>query len=178
MRDVTIARNYAETLVALASRHDALEKWGARLDVTAAAMSAPQVEAVLMSPRVTRERKIELMTEALQDYPRPFSLFIAAVIRRGRQLLLGQITDEYHALVDVKLNRVRAGVTVAREIDALARQVIVERLSKAIGKNVIAGFSTDPALLGGVVVRIGDRIYDGSVRKRLWSLRHQLLAAE
>ncbi|HEY2805021.1 MAG TPA: ATP synthase F1 subunit delta [Gemmatimonadales bacterium] len=177
MRDVTIARNYAETLVALAGEHDALEKWGGRLDVTAAAMSTAQVEAVLMSPRVDRDRKIALMTDALQDYPRPFSLFIAAVIRRGRQQLLGQIADEYHHLVDTRMNRVRAGVTVARDVDALARQVIVERLSKAIGKNVIAGFTVDPELFGGVVVRIGDRIYDGSVRKRLGVLRHKLLTA-
>ena len=177
MRDVTIARNYAETLVALASQHDALEKWGTRLDLTVAAMSTAQVEAVLMSPRVPRDRKVALMTEALQDWPRPFSLFIAAVIRRGRQMLLGQISDEYHRLVDIRLNRVRAGVTVARDVDPLARQLISERLSKAIGKNVIAGFSVDPALLGGVVIRIGDRIYDGSVRKRLGALRHKLLNA-
>ena len=59
------------------------------------------------------------------------------MIRRGRTMLLGTIADEYHALVDVKMNRVRAGMTVAREVDALARQVITERLSKAIGKNVI-----------------------------------------
>ena len=75
----------------------------------------------------------------------------------------------------MKMNRVRAGITVAREVDALAKSVIVERLSKAIGKNVIGGFHTDPALLGGVVIRIGDRIYDGSVRKRLAALRHKLL---
>ena len=175
MRDVTIARNYAETLLALAGQGVALEEWGNRIDTTAAALSTPSIEAVLMSPRVPRDRKIALVTEALQDYPRPFSLFVAAVIRRGRTVLLGMIADEYHALVDLKMNRVRAGVTVAREVDALARQVIVERLSKAIGKTVIAGFATDPALLGGVVIRIGDRIYDGSVRKRLAMLRHKLL---
>ena len=94
MRDVTIARNYAETLVALAGQHDALEKWGARLDVTAAAMSTAQVEAVLMSPRVAREKKIALLTEALQDYPRPFSLLIAAGVRRGRPKLRCHIADQ------------------------------------------------------------------------------------
>jgi F-type H+-transporting ATPase subunit delta len=176
VRDSTIARNYAEVLIALAAEHDALEKWGPRLDLVVAAMSTLSIEAVLMSPRVPRDRKIALLTEALLDYPRPFSLFIAAVIRRGRQMLLGQIADEYHALVDVKLNRVHAGVTVARDVDPLARQLIVERLSKAIGKNVIAAFTVDPALFGGVVVRIGDRIYDGSVRKRLGALRQVLLA--
>jgi F-type H+-transporting ATPase subunit delta len=175
VRDVTIARNYAETLLALAAHGDTLELWGTRIDTTAAALSTPSIEAVLMSPRVPRDRKIALVTEALQDYPRPFSLFVAAVIRRGRITLLGMIADEYHTLVDVKMNRVRAGVTMARDIDALARQVIVERLSKAVGKNVIAAFITDPAMLGGVVIRIGDRIYDGSVRKRLATLRHKLL---
>ena len=176
MHEESISRNYAEALLALAAKHQDPEAWGGMIDVTAAAVSTPSIEAVLMTPRVPRDQKIALMREGLQDYPRPFSLFIAAVIRRGRTMLLGQIADEYHALVDVKLNRVRAGVTVARDVDALARQVIVERLSKAIGKNVIAGFTTDPALLGGVVVRIGDRIYDGSLRKRLGALRHKLLA--
>ena len=176
MRDITIARNYAETVLALAEHQGAIEPWGGMLAITAAAFSTPSVEAVLMTPRVPREKKIALVSSALAGYPRPFVLFIGAVIRRGRTMLLGQIADEYHALVDVKMNRVRAGITVAREVDALAKSVIVERLSKAIGKNVIGGFHTDPALLGGVVVRIGDRIYDGSVRKRLAALRHKLLA--
>ena len=176
MREVTIARNYAEALFALASKANATEAWGELMDVTAAAMSTPAIEAVLMSPRVPKDRKIAIVLDAMKTAPRPFTLFLASVIRRGRQLMLGSIADEYRALVDVKLNRVRAGVTVAREVDALARSVLVEQLSKAIGKDVIAGFSTDPALLGGVVVRIGDRVYDGSVRKRLAVLRNKLLA--
>jgi F-type H+-transporting ATPase subunit delta len=176
VRDITIARNYAETLLALAEHQQATEPWGDLIDVTAAAFSTPSIEAVLMTPRVPREKKVALVSQGLHGYPRPFTLFIAAVIRRGRAMLLGTIADEYHALVDVKMNRVRAGITVARDVDALAKSVIVERLSKAIGKNVIGGFSTDPTLLGGVVVRIGDRIYDGSVRKRLAMLRHKLTA--
>lgn len=176
MRDVTIARNYAETLLALAEHQKAIEPWGGMIDVTAAAFSTASIEAVLMTPRVPRDKKIALVTMALTGYPKPFTLFVGAVIRRGRTMLLGQIADEYHTLVDAKMNRVRAGITVAREIDALAKSVIVERLSKALAKNVIGGFRTDPALLGGVIIRIGDRIYDGSVRKRLAGLRHKLLA--
>lgn len=176
MRDVTIARNYAETLFVLATKANAAEAWGDLMDSTAGAMSTPAIEAVLMSPRVPKERKVAIVQDAMRGAPTPFTLFLAAVIRRGRQLMLSQIADEYRVLVDVKLNRVRAGVTVAREMDALARSVIVERLSAAIGKDVIAGFATDPALLGGVVVRIGDRVYDGSVRKKLAVLRNKLLA--
>lgn len=175
MRDVTIARNYAETLLALATEHQALEPWADLIDATAAAMSSAGIEAVMMTPRVPRDRKVLIITQALHDAPRPFVLFLAAVIRRGRQQLLGQIADEYRGLVDLHMNRVRAGVTLARDVDALARQVIVERLSAAIGKNVIAAFNIDPAILGGTVIRIGDRIYDGSVRKKLVGLRQTLL---
>lgn len=176
MRQVTIARNYAETLFALADKAGAVEAWGDLMDATAAAVSTPSIESVLMSPRVPKERKVAIVTDAMRGAPVPFTKFLAAVISRGRQLMLGAVADEYRALVDLKLNRVRAGVTMAREVDALTRSVIVERLSKAIGKDVIAGFSTDASLLGGVVVRIGDRVYDGSVRKRLGTLRHKLLA--
>lgn len=176
MRAVTIARNYAETLVALAEEAGALEQWGNMMDVTAAAFATPGIESVLMSPRVPRDRKIKLIVDALPDAPRPYVLFLSAVVRRGRQMLFSTIADEYRKLADVKLNRIRAGVTTARELNTAARDDLVARLSAALGKSVIAGFALDPALLGGVTIRIGDRIYDGSVRKRLSVLRHKLLA--
>ena len=176
MRAVTIARNYAETLVALAEEAGALGQWGEMIDVTAAAFETPSIESVLMSPRVTRDQKIRLITEAMHEAPRPYVLFLSAVVRRGRQMLFGTIADEYRGLVDLKLNRVRAGVTVARELDTAARDALVARLAAALEKDVIAGFAVDPAILGGVTIRIGDRVYDGSVRKRLSVLRHKLLA--
>lgn len=176
MREITIARNYAEALFELASQAAGVEPWGELLDATAGAMAAPSIEAMLMSPRVHRDEKVRIVSEALSDAPRPFVLFLIAVIRRGRQQLIGAIADEYRVLADDKLGRVRASITLAREADPLARQVISERLAKAIGKDVIAGFVTDPTILGGTIVRIGDQVYDGSVRKRLGRLRRQLLA--
>lgn len=175
MRPVTIARNYAEALLTLAEQAGTTEEWGDLIDATAAAMGTPAIEAALVSPRVPKDQKVAIITEALATAPRPFMLFVVAVVKRGRQLLLGMIADEYRALVDQKLGRVRAGITLARDVDPLARQVIAERLAAAIGKEVIAGFAVDPAILGGTIVRIGDRIYDGSVRKRLGRLRNQLL---
>ncbi|HET9134913.1 MAG TPA: ATP synthase F1 subunit delta [Gemmatimonadales bacterium] len=176
MRSITIARNYAEALVTLAERAGAAEAWGDLLDVTAAAMSAPSIEPVLMSPSVTKDQKIAILSQALASAPRPFTLFVAGVVKRGRQMLMSQIADEYRALVDIKLGRVRASVTLAREVDAEAKAALVAQLSKAIGKDVIAAFATDPAILGGTVIAIGDRVYDGSVRKRLGRLRAQLLS--
>src|SRR5205823_7860082 len=101
---------------------------------------------------------------ALGDLAPPeFVRFLQAVVRRGRQGLVGEIVQQYHALVDVKLNRVHAGVTLLDAPDARLEQAVVERLSRAIGKEVRAHFRADRGILGGVVVRVGDRIYDGSV---------------
>jgi F-type H+-transporting ATPase subunit delta len=176
VRDVTIARNYAETLFELGTRAGAIERYGEILDAAAAAFSAPSVESMLMSPRVTKQEKARIVASALEGAPSPFVQFMVAVIKRGRQFLVPTIADEYRTLVDAKLGRARASITLAREADPLARQQISERLSKALGKDVIAAFTTDPAILGGTVVRIGDLVYDGSLRKRLGRLRRSLIA--
>jgi F-type H+-transporting ATPase subunit delta len=97
------------------------------------------------------------------------------VVRRGRQGLLGEIAQAYATLVDTRLNRVHAGITVSHEPDAALRQQIVERLGEVLGKEVRPLFRTDPNILGGVVVRVGDRIFDGSVRRRLNVLRRKML---
>ena len=107
-----------------------------------------------------------------------FVRFLQAVVRRGRQGLLAEIAQQYHALVDARLNRVHAGVTLLEEPDARLEQEVVERLSRAIGKEVRAHFRADRAILGGLVVRVGDRIYDGSVRRKLALLRRKMLGAE
>jgi F-type H+-transporting ATPase subunit delta len=175
VREITIARNYAEALFELGTAAGGVQPFGDLIEEAAAAFSAPTIEAVLMSPRVTKEQKVTIVTKGLTGAPRPFVLFMVAVIRRGRQMLIPRIADEYRVLLDAKLGRVRAAITLARDVDPLTRQVIVEQLSKAIGKDVISAFVTDPAILGGTIVKIGDQVYDGSVRKRLGRLRRQLL---
>jgi F-type H+-transporting ATPase subunit delta len=76
----------------------------------------------------------------------------------------------------LKLNRVRAGVTLARPADEALQKSIAQALSKQLGKEVLPSFTTDPEILGGSIVRIGERIHDGSVRRRLTKLRRHLLA--
>lgn len=172
-----VGRNYAEVLLELAKANGAVEQYADLIDAVASAVeTTPEVEATLMSPRVPKAKKVALLEAALTSTPRPFSLFVQSVVRRGRQGSLRGIASEYLALVDLQLGRVRASVTLARAVDAEAQAALVAQLSKAIGKDVIAAFATDPALLGGTIIKIGDRVYDGSVRKRLGRLRTQLLA--
>jgi F-type H+-transporting ATPase subunit delta len=103
-------------------------------------------------------------------------LFLQALVKRGRQTLMREIATEYVGLLDVKFGRLRAGVTVAREPDEALRREIESGLGRALGKEVIANFHVDPAILGGTIVRVGERVYDGSLRRRMARLRRQLLA--
>jgi len=174
VKSITIARNYAEALFA------ASPEFGELIDAVAGAIAADErIKAVLESPRVSKAAKSQILARALKgEAPAEFVRFLSAVVRRGRQGLLGEIASEYQVLLDTQLNRVHAGVTLANEADARTEKQIVERLTKALGREVRAHFRADPRILGGVVVRVGDRIFDGSVRRRLTTLQRRMLTGE
>jgi F-type H+-transporting ATPase subunit delta len=177
MRPVTVARNYAETLFALGEEQGQAELFGNWIDALAGVVeTTPPLSDLLMSPRVPKNEKSRLLGAGLTGAPRGFVLFLQAVVRRGRGQLLRYIANEYAALLDVKFNRLRAGVTLARPADEMLRRSVEAGLSKAFGKQVIASFNADPQLLGGAIVRVGERVYDGSVRRRLTRLRRQLVS--
>lgn len=177
MRQETIALNYAEALFSLAGKADEYRLYADLMDALASAIEqAPGVQAVLLSPRVTRSQKSQLLAVGMQDAPRDLVLFLQAVVKRGRQGLFRQISDAFLGLVDVKFNRVRAEVTLAREPNDDLRRSIQAALEKMLDKEVITRYYTEPAILGGTVVRVGDMMFDGSVRRRATMLRRQLLS--
>lgn len=180
MKSTTVARNYAEALFTAAETKGQAEAYGELLDAVAGAIAADERIAVALdSPRVPKGVKARILERGLAGAAPPeFVRFLQAVVRRGRQGLLAEIAQEYQGLVDLKLNRVHAGVTLSVEPDPKLRKVIVERLAKAIGKDVRAHFRADPGILGGLVVRVGDRIYDGSVKRRLNALKRRMLTGE
>jgi F-type H+-transporting ATPase subunit delta len=176
LRTETIARNYAETLFELGEQSGNTERYVDLLDAMAAAVEqSPQIQAILMSPKVPKSEKSRMLGEALRGTPREFVLFLQALVKRGRQQILREIATEYLALLDQKLDRVRAGVTLARQPDEKLKRTIQELLSRQLGKQVLTAFSVDPEILGGSIVRVGERVLDGSLRRRMTRLRRQLL---
>jgi F-type H+-transporting ATPase subunit delta len=177
VRGSTVARNYAEALFELGELSGSTDRYAAMIDAVAGAVeTTPEVQGVLMSPRVPKAEKARLLGSAFKGAPREFVLFLQALVKRGRQRLLREIATEYEGLLDIKHNRVRAGVTLARPADPALQQEIQAALSRQLGKEVIAAFHVDPEVLGGTVVRVGERIHDGSVRRRMTKLRRSLLS--
>jgi F-type H+-transporting ATPase subunit delta len=180
VKSTTVARNYAEALFAAAEGKRQTERFGDLMDAVAGAVSSDdRIAMTLESPRVAKGVKAQLLKDALADVaPREFVNFLQAVVRRGRQGLLGEISTEYQGLLDVSLNRVHAGVTLAQEPETALKNDIVKRLEKALEKDVRAHFRADEKILGGVVVKVGDRVYDGSLRRRLMVLRRRMMTGE
>ena len=179
MKNFVVARNYAEALVATAERHGDVAGFGALIDAVAGAMTTePKVRAVLESPRVAKSAKKKVLEDALQGRaPIQLVRFLQGVVQRGRQGMLPEISEAYQLLVDRHLNRVHAGVVTARPVDDALAAAISKRLTEAVGKTVLSHFRADPTLVGGVIVRIGDRVFDGSLRRKLQLLRYRMLHA-
>ena len=178
MNDVTIGRNYAETLLVLAKREGQQEEWGTLIESIAQAMQEDQtLRTFLESPKLAASRKIEILAKALgKRVPPLFLRFLETVIMKRRQMVIPEIASEYRALIDESEDRVHANVTVAREPAEPERDALKRQLSRLFGKRVVPHFSINPAILGGVIIKVGDTVIDGSVRRRLATLRTRMLA--
>jgi F-type H+-transporting ATPase subunit delta len=180
MNAATIGRNYAEALLSLARKGGDVEQWGELLNGIAVAMGENQtLRTFLESPKLAASQKIEILEKALgRRVPPLFLRYIDTVIRKRRQMLIPQIATEYQALIDESENRLHANVTVAREPADSEREALARQLTKVFGKRVVPHISLNPGILGGVIVRVGDTVMDGSVRKRLSVLKQRMLAAQ
>ena len=179
MRDETVARNYAETLFELARRNESIQEYGDALGMVAGLLEDDsRFRTFVETPRIDDENKKDVIRKVFRDKaPKQVINFVLITIDKRRQTLLREISAEYLLLLDDHLGREHVEVTVARPLDDTTENVVSERLSKMLGKQAIPHIRVKPEILGGLIVRTGDMIYDGSVRRRLEDLRRRLLTA-
>ena len=178
MRDTTIARNYAEALLALARKAGDLPAWGRLIDDVASAVERDdRLRHFLEAPQISADQKITVLAKAFEDRaPRLFVRFLQRLVKNRRQMLIPEIANEYRDLVDEVEGRVHAQVTLAAPVDDEQRASIARQLTHTFGMPVVPQVRINPNILGGIIVRVGDRVMDGSVRRRLGILRNRMLA--
>jgi F-type H+-transporting ATPase subunit delta len=178
MRDTTIARNYAQALLALARKADDLAAWGRMIDDVANAIERDdRLRRFLEAPQISADQKNAVLSKAFEDRaPRLFLRYLQRLVKNRRQMLIPEIATEYRDLVDEVEGRVHAQVTLAKPVDEEQRAVIARYLTDTLGRPVVPQVRINPNILGGIVVRIGDRVMDGSVRRRLGILRNRMIA--
>jgi F-type H+-transporting ATPase subunit delta len=176
MRDSTIARNYAETLLSLADKAGDREGWGKLIqDIADAVRGDIKLRRFLESPRISETEKSAVLEKAFGDnVPAIFLRFLQILITKRRQMLVPEIATEYHAILDQAEDRVHASVTVAQAPMDGDEKRMAEELGRVLGKRVVPHFNVNPAILGGVIVRVGDTVMDGSLRRRLHRLKWRI----
>lgn len=180
MQETTVARSYAEALLELAQADDAAELYAAELrEIVQLIQSEADFRFFLETPRIELRDKKRVLREVLEGkIPERLLRFLHVVVDKRRQRVLPDISTEFSKLVDEKFGRLQVDVTTAEEPDAKAKANINKHLNTLFGMEVLPRFRTDPRIIGGVVVRVGDRIMDGSIRHRLQGLRRSLLRSE
>lgn len=177
-RSNPVSRNYAEALLALATKADDREGFAVMIrDVANAIVKDPMVKLFLESPRVSYERKNEILSQAFGDrVPRVFLRFLQRMVHNRRQMMIPDIATEYMKLLDAEEGRVHAEVTLARPVSETEAAGIGAELSRVLGKKVMPQISVDPAIMGGIVVKVGNTVMDGSVSRRLSKLALRMRA--
>jgi F-type H+-transporting ATPase subunit delta len=171
------ALRYADAAFQIAERDGKAPEWLKELDRAAALASNERAERILDNPSLPLEKRRELLEAALgKDTPPPLSNLLLLLLRRGRIDLLPRVAAAFRELVNRKAGIIPALVTSATELSAQDLRALEQRLEQLTGGTVDLEVQVDPSLLGGISVRVGDRLIDGSVRGRLERLRSQVVA--
>jgi F-type H+-transporting ATPase subunit delta len=148
------------------------------LDFAAAYAESPELRNFLASPAIPREAKhgvIEKLVARL-GASKIIRNFLFVVVDNQRVHLLPEIVESFEQVLRQRQGVAEAQVASAVELNERQKSTLVQTLERLTGKKIQAKYSLEPGLLGGAVVRIGDTIYDGSVKNRLNQLRARLTA--
>jgi F-type H+-transporting ATPase subunit delta len=176
-RPTTAARRYAEAVFQLASRDDSYDRWAADLQLAATVVSDEGIARIVNSPAVPLRQRAGVLGNALGDRLSPAAINLVKLLdQRGRLVLLPAIAADYGRLVDRMRGVATATVTSAAPLAKEETAAVQARIEAMTGQSVRLATAVDPSLIGGLTVRVGDRLIDGSVRGRLERLRDQLVA--
>lgn len=175
-RRETAARRYAEAAFQVATADGALNRWQADLALLGDALALPELAAVVEHPAIPYADKERVLRRAVTEVASGPMNLVLLMIRRGRPGAIPAMRRHFEELVLRQRGIARAEVRTALPLDEQDRADLERSLEHLAGRQVEFTEVVDPSLIGGVAVRIGDRLYDASVRGRLERLRARLTA--
>ena len=166
-------RRYAEAAFQIAGRDDTIETWRRELELAGATVN-DELMSVLANPALPLEQRIATAQGVFATLSQPVRNTIFLLIRRGRIEQLPRVVSEFVRLDDRRQGITHATATSASPLTDLEVKALTARREQMTGGRIALATAVDESLLGGLIVRVGDRLIDGSVRGRLERLRTQL----
>ena len=177
MANSVYARRYAQAIFRMAQESQEMNRWQSDLRKTASMCRDEALFARLEDREVSFEDKERLLSERLGEIG-PLALkLVSMLVTKGRLAMIEDISDEYQRLLDNY--RGVEGVEVAEVVTAIPlddedRLKIGKRITDIVGRPVVVKPKVDPGVIGGIIIRVGDKLIDGSIRSKLVALRKGL----
>lgn len=168
-------RRYAQAIFEIARETNELDRWLSDLQLIATLVGDTEIKAFLESPKLHFKEKESLLTERLEGI-NPLALnLVMLLVHRGRLHLASEIAAEYHRRLDNEQGIEHAEVSTAVPLDDEETRKVAARLGSIIGKKVVIETQINPAIIGGIVVKVGGKSLDGSTKAKLETLKKELI---
>lgn len=174
-----LGRRYAKALLELARERNQTDQVMGDVGALSDAWEASSELREIVRNPVVAKAALRATMDAIMDKLGTSKLVrntIGLLTDRGRLPYLEEVLDAFEELAEAETGRVRAEVISARPLPEAYYSRLQEKLQRATGQQIVLVKKEDPSLIGGVVTRIGDRVFDGSISNRLSELRETLLA--
>lgn len=176
MSEIRIASRYAKSLIELANEQGAIEAVFADMELFVATCKVSKdLVVMLKSPIIRGDRKRQVIEASFTGFNKLSRLFIDTVIRKGREAFLPLIAKEMVRMYNEQHNIASAKVSTATVLDAKVLADIQRVLEQKTGKKIVLETEVDPTLIGGLVVRMGDSLFDASIANQLKKIKKELV---
>jgi F-type H+-transporting ATPase subunit delta len=176
MRSEAVARRYALALLALAQERGLVEQLDAESKTLGALFADKQLRSFFTAPQIPKEKKRQALEKALRGNVDPVMLnVVRLLVDKGRIAYLPQIMSEFDRLTDELRGVEEVTIVSVKRLSATQQKQVVDNLTRFSAYGTLrVKTEVDPALLGGVMVRLGSRVLDGTLASRLEDLRQHL----
>ncbi len=174
---LTVARPYAKAAFEYARDHDALDSWSQSLNFLGVVVANSDVRRLLGNPIYGNDKKVSLLTDMTPgEQDDALHRFLVVLAEQGRLTSLKSIAEQFEHLRAEHEQRIEVNVISAYKLDSKQKTKLANALKKRLNREISITTRVDKSLIGGVILRAGDTVIDGSVRGRLNRLSEALTA--
>ena len=178
MARLSSAKRYAQAIFAIAQEKNQVDLWNLELWAMVDKLSNDELRAVLSQASIPMSTKVGIVREVFGDASELAQNLLCLLVERGRLGLLPEIRRQYSRRLDEYHGREQVQVVSAVPLDAKTQEEVSKLLHEIVKKEVVLDNRVDPDILGGLVIQVGDKLIDGSVRGRLHDLRQEMAGSQ
>jgi len=171
------ARRYSQAIFRMALENKDINRWQSDLRKVAGLMRDTALLSLVNNPQISGEEKSQNLKQRLGDVNPLAIKLVLLLAAKGKLAALDDVAEEYQVLVDdyrgIEGTEI-AEITTAIPLDNDYQMKIAQRITDIVGKPVLLRSKVDPAIIGGIIIRVGDKLIDGSIRSKLAALKKDL----